>query len=361
MYVIVPIYLYKTGIPNLIHLIPKQIMPEFGTKILARLLILLITFAVYKKIMSIIFGKLQFNLKNEWIDYLTSKRWKIGYYKLLTLIVTVLNDFYTSLSKLVDYMGEVAGFLFKIFGVVLIAFLYFLVGSNINYSIFGYNLWENKILLNYINSINMDLLDLIVNLVLTVGITSIELLLLAMLLLYILVSIIKCMFPVIKCHGRMIMIDTSDVPISFIKNAIEELESFDFSDSFVQKQYKKNNITQLISYALNFFVKVDNGKKSPDFTNFCYTLWAGHLSPAARNDILFRTNGLYKKIDRLCADINSMNSPEKQDKILHDLEICLKAIENRDLSEIDPIEYEIKKSDLTFSILKVATFIGKIL
>lgn len=56
-----------------------------------------------------------------------------------------------------------------------------------------------------------------------------------------------------------------------------------------------------------------------------------------------------------------MNSPEKQDKILHDLEICLKAMESRDLSEIDPVEYEIKKSDLTSSVLKVATFISKIL
>jgi hypothetical protein len=159
-------------------------------------------------------------------------------------------------------------------------------------------------------------------------------------------------------NGR---IDTSDCPISFIKKATEELKSFNFSDNITQKQNKKNQITQLISYASNYYIKVDNKNQAIDFINFCFPLWAGHLSEAAKNDVLFRTNGLYKKIDRLCADINNMNSPEKQNKILHDLEMYLKTIEDRDLSEIDPVEYEIKKSDLTSSILKVASFLTKIL
>lgn len=350
-----------TEIPNSMPLIPRQIIPELETRVLVTLLLIALIFIIYKKVTSIIFSKLQLNLKDEWIDYLTFKGWKIGYYKQLTLTVTVLNDFYTSFSKVMDYMGEVADLLLKISGVASIVFIYFLLGSAINNSIFGYNLWENKILLNYVNNVNIDLLDLIISIVFSVGITSIELLLLAIILLYILVSLIKCMFPVIKFHGRMIMIDTSDIPISFIKNAIEKLESFDFSDSFVQKQYTKNKITELISYALNFFVKVDNGKESPDFTSFCHTLWAGHLSPATRNDVLFRTNGLYMKIDEICVKINNMNSPDDKNMIIQDLKMYLKMIEDRDLSKIEGVPYEIKKSNLTAFLIKTTVFLQKIM
>lgn len=360
MYIIVPVYLYKTGIPNLIDLIPKQLIPQFGTKVLVKFLILLITFAVYKKITSIIFGKLQFNLKNEWIDYLTFKGWKIEYYKKLALIVTVLNEFYTSFSKLMDYMDEVYKFFIKIFGTAMVVFSYFLLASYINYSIFGLNLWDNRIILNYVNNVNPDLLDLIVSLTFTLIITSLELFLMLVFYIYVLVSLVKCMFPVMKYHGR-VMIDTSDVPISFIKDAIENLESFDFSDSFVQKQYNKNKITELISFALNFFVKVNNGKESPDFTNFCHTLWAGHLSTAARNDVLFRTNGLYMKIDEICVRINNMNNPDNKDMILMDLNKYLKMIENRDLNEIEAVPYEIKKSNLTNILIKTAVFLQKII
>ncbi|WP_156151056.1 hypothetical protein [Methanosarcina sp. Kolksee] len=361
MYIIAPIYLFTEWIPNSMYSIPRQIVPNTETGALVILLLIAIIFVVYKKATSIIFNKLQFNLKNEWIDYLTFKGWKIGYYKQLALTVTVLNNFCTSFFKLMNYTGEISDVLFKVSGAALIIFFYFLLGSSINHRIFGYNLWENKILLNYANNINMDVLDLILSLVFTIVITSIELFLLVILLLYIMMYLIKCMFPVVKYHGKMVMVDASDVPISFIKSAIEKLESFDFSGNFVQRQYKKNEITELISLALNYFIKVEDGKEMPDFTNICHVLLAGHLSQAAREDVLFRTNGLYKKMDEMCAEINNMNSPDDKNKIVQDLKMYLKMIEERNLSKIERVPYEIKKSNLVDFFIRTVVFLQKII
>ena len=167
----------------------------------------------------------------------------------MSLTVTVLNDFYTSFFKVIDYMGDAGTLLMKMSSVASIIFVYFLFSSvtwaDYHKRIFGFNVSESEILRNYANHVNIELLDLASFFIYSLLITSIVLLLLVILFLFILTSLIQCMFPVIKCYGRRI-IDTSDVPISFLINAIEELESFNFSDSFVQKQYKKNQITELI-------------------------------------------------------------------------------------------------------------------
>jgi len=169
-------------------------------------------------------------------------------------------------------------------------------------------------------------------------------------------SIIKSLFPV-----KDNRVDTSDIPISFLENALWELETFDFSDDFFQKQKKKDQITQLISFALDYYIKVDDGNKNPDYTNLCYVLWSGHLSKTAKEDVLFRANGLYKKIDELCAKINIINSEEEKNAIVHDLKIYLRVIKDRDLSKIEPIPYKIKEPNLTTNLIKAFIFLQKII
>lgn len=310
--------------------------------------------------MSVIFGKLQLNLKEEWIDYLTFKGWKIKYYKHLSLWLSLLNGFCTFFSKVMNYIGDIYKFIFNVSGFFLIVFSYFLVSSVIcadfQKQFFGFDVWKSKILLNYVNSFNMELANLIAFLIYSLLLTSALLLMVGFLIFILTNSIIKSLFPVTNMR-----VDTSDIPISFIENAIEELVIFDFSDSFLQKQNKKDQITQLISFALDYFIKVDNGNKEPDYTNLCYILWSGHLSKAVQNDVLFRANGLYKKIDELCVKINNMNSEEEKNAIVHDLKMYLKVIEDRDLSNIDPVPYKIKKSNLTALLIKASIFLQKII
>jgi hypothetical protein len=361
-YVIIPIYFFTTGIPNSMPFISKQTIPDYLTRAILTLILIILIFVVYKKVTSMVFDNLCLNLKNEWVEYLTLKDRKIGYYKHLTLIVYPHQYLYNSIWKVFDYLGDAAWHIFRLSSVTLVVFVYFMIASIIwasyNERLFGLKIWENKVLLGYGNNINTDLLELITFLVYSIGITSIILFLVAIVLLYILRSVIMCCFPVIKSRGGPI-IDTSDITISFIKNAIDKLDSFNFSDDCIGKQQKRNEITQSISYALNYYVKVDNGKEDPDFTNFCYILWAGHLSPAARKDVLFRTNGLYNKLDELCAKINNMNTPDDRDAIVQGLKMYLKMIEDRDLSKIEGLPYEIKKSNLTALFTKVATFLLK--
>lgn len=359
MYVMIPYYLIFTVIPKFMLFISEQIIPEFGIIIMGKLLLIIPVFVVYKKVISTISGKLQFNLKNEWIEYLTLKGRKIKYYKFLTITGTAVQDIHTLFLKLSEYMEEVYGILFKFFVVTSTLLSYFLFSSIISTRL-GYDLWSNKIFINYVNNVSADYVDLIVAFSLSVAITFIALLMIVIIILYILESLIKCMFPVMKVNGK-ITIDTSDVLISFIESAIVELELFNFLDTFIQKQTKKYEITQLISYALNFFVKVDNGKERPDIMNFWRVLWAGHLSPAARNDVLFRANGLYKKMDELCAKINNMNSHDDKDAIVQELKMYLQMIKDRDLSKIEEVPYEIKKSNLTTFLIRAVMVLQKII
>jgi hypothetical protein len=222
-------------------------------------------------------------------------------------------------------------------------------------NITGFNVLESTTLLNYLKGFNSDLAYFLMFLFLTAMITSILLLFLGLIYYFSAILLMRCVFPVENNR-----IDTLDYPVTFIKNAIKELELFDFSVNVLQKQSKKDQTTELISYALNFFIKVDNGNKNPDYSNFCYILWSGHLSKAARNDVLFRTNGLYIEMDALCIKINNMKNPNERDVILQDLRKYLQFIEDRDLSNIDPVEYQIKKSNLTTFLVKGVSLFLKI-
>ena len=173
---------------------------------------------------------------------------------------------------------------------------------------------------------------------------------------FVIVSFLSCIFP--TENG---IFDASDIPISLIKNAIGKLETFEFSDSFAQRQAQKIQIIELMSFTLEYFIKADNGKKVRDFMNVFFALLAGQYSEAAQNDVLFRTNGLYKKMDELCAHINNMNSQEEQSRIVQDLKMYLRVIEDRDLSQIEPVKYEIKEADLTSFAINTVSTLKKIL
>lgn len=310
--------------------------------------------------MSTIFGKLQLNLKKEWIDYLTFKGWKIRYYKNLSLWLSGLNNFCSFFSKVMNYICDIYMYLMRMARFFLVVLAYFLISSVIcakyEKQFFGFDVWKSEILIDSINSFNMELANLIAFFLYSLTLTSFLLLMVGFLFALIAISIIKSLFPVIDMR-----VDTSDIPLSFMGNAFEELEVFDFTDSPLQKQKRKDQITQLISFALIYFIKVDNGNKEPDYTNFCYILWSGHLSEAVQNDILFRANGLYKKIDELCIKINNMNNEEEKNAIVHELKMYLKVIKNRDLSNIDPVPYKIKKSSLTTLLIKASIFLQKII
>lgn len=360
-YIIIPICIFLWVIdPILLSPASRQVIPINEIRFLAKLFFLYINYKIYKSVVSFIFGKLQLNLKSEWINYLTFKEWKINYYKKLSFYLNSSKDFCAIFDKITDYIGDMLRYVFYGSATLSVFFIYFVVcsvvWSNYEKRLFGFDVWNSEILLNYVKGLNIELLNLIIFLIFSIMLTLFVLGLLVFLLIFIDDSIIMCLFPL-----KDNKIDTSDVPISFIKATINNLELFNFSDSFQQGQIKKNQTTQLISIALDSYIKVDNGNRYPHYTSFCFSLWAGHFSKAAQNDILFRTNGLYEKIDEVCAKINNMNSPDERDMIVQELKMYLKFIEDKDLSKIERVPYKIKKTNLSDFLIKGVSQVLKIM
>ena len=149
-----------------------------------------------------------------------------------------------------------------------------------------------------------------------------------------------CLFPV--NNG---FVDVSDVPIYFIEMAKKQLETVDFLESSEQIQSKKNKISNLIYYSLDF-VKIDKERQYLDYMNFCYTKCNGLLSEYSIKDIRFRANGLYEKMNTTLTKINHMNCLEDKNEIITDLELYLKVIDSKDLSEIEAVDFVTKESSL---------------
>lgn len=367
-YIIIPFYIFFKAFP--IYVVPiygsyiNPIISDWEPRLLVWLLVVYVIYRIYKKVTFILFGKLKLNLKIELRNYLTHKGWKITYYKHMSGWVRDFNRYTRSLNTFIKY-----GLLALLYEILILLILsvgaLFIMLSMIFWSyyhkiIFEFDILKSEIFINYISRFNTDMGDVFIYFLTYVSFITITLIILAIVLLDLLTFFIDCIFPVTD-----LKIDASDFPISFIKKAIEELEYFEFSDSFEQRQNKKNQIVELIVYAIDIFIKVDNGSQFINGTNICYALFTRNISNTARFDVLFRTNGLYKKMDQLCAHINNMNNPEEQSRIVQELKKCLKVIEDKDLSEIDPVEYKIAYKTITDDpkspILQVLSLITKIL
>jgi hypothetical protein len=186
MYIIVPILIFDQIIdPILLLHISDQTINSFEIRVFLKILIIYIYYKVYKIAVSILFGRLRFNLKNEWINYLTFNGWKIKYYKKLLPWVNILNDFNSSFFKATDLLGDLYTLLNKASTYGLVFLVYFLgcslVCAHYEKRIFGFNVSESEILRNYAKNFNIELANLITFLVYSLILTSFTLLLLGFL------------------------------------------------------------------------------------------------------------------------------------------------------------------------------------
>ena len=90
-YIIIPICIFWWGNPVLADII-RPIISVVEIRLLVCVLANYIAYKLYKLAVSIGFGILQFNLRNEWINYLTLKGKKISYYKRITPFVEALRN-----------------------------------------------------------------------------------------------------------------------------------------------------------------------------------------------------------------------------------------------------------------------------
>lgn len=340
----------------------RPLIADLEPVLLIWMLVTYVLYRLYQKITLFIFRKLQLNLKIELRNYLTHKGWKISYYKFISRNVENCNILISSLETIIFYCSKALSYELLIILILFLGTIFILLSMSywayFHKLLFNFDIFKSQIFINYINHFNTSIANVFFYFFVYIIIVTFVFIISATILSNLFIFLVDCIFPLIITK-KMTIKDTSDFPISFIKKAIEELEEFDFSNSFEQRQIKKNLIVELIINAIDPFIKVDHGSRFICGTNVFFSLFAWNISNTARLDVIFRTNGLYKKMDELCANINIMNKPEEQSRIVQELKKCLKAIENRDLSEFDPVEFKILE-DFNPSLPQLISFIIKI-
>ncbi|MCD4800663.1 MAG: hypothetical protein K8R01_03625 [Methanococcoides sp.] len=156
--------------------------------------------------------------------------------------------------------------------------------------------------------------------------------------------------------------DTSDIPISFIEEAIKEVKSFEYNDEWDKRQYSKNKISNLISNALDF-VSIENKLwEIPREFRFHQIIVGGINNKSLRNDLLSRVNGLHRKLNNIVIDLNCMND-ENKDNIIYGLIECSNIIKNKELCSVEKVDFtETRKIYWIYeSIYKLLISLGRIL
>ena len=147
--------------------------------------------------------------------------------------------------------------------------------------------------------------------------------------------------------------DASDIPISFIDEAIKEIDQFDFSTTWEENQLKRNQISNLMNNALEFITIRDKIFGVPHGLRYYQPFIGGLKNKSSLREIVFRINGLSEKLNKIIIDLNCMDTVQKKDAIYKNLIEYSNILKNRNLQEMDRVEYsKIGIIETTIKIIK---------
>ena len=132
--------------------------------------------------------------------------------------------------------------------------------------------------------------------------------------------------------------DTSDIPISFIEEAIKELESFEYNDEWDKRQHRKNKISNLINNALDFVSIEDKIWEIPREFRYHKIMVGGINNRSSRKDVLSRVNGLHRKMNNIAIDLNCMDDKNKEN-IIHELTECSNILKNKEMCAVEKVDF----------------------
>ncbi|MCK5660827.1 MAG: hypothetical protein KAH86_05655 [Methanosarcinales archaeon] len=141
--------------------------------------------------------------------------------------------------------------------------------------------------------------------------------------------------------------DTSDIPISFIQESINELNLFEFDAEEEKRQSNKKRISNLINNALEFISIEDKIWAVPQGLRYHKIIVGGINNKSSRMDLLYRVNGLYIKLNGIIINLNCMNNIESREQISVDLKKCLEMIEDKEICAIEKVKFD--ETNNTFS------------
>jgi len=134
-------------------------------------------------------------------------------------------------------------------------------------------------------------------------------------------------------------LDASGIPISFICEAIKEIDQFEFSSTWEEKQLKRNRISNLMNNALEFIAIQQKNFGIPFFLKYNQPFIKELENEFSLKEISFRINGLTKNLNEIIIDLNYVNTIEEKEKISKNLIEFLNILQNRNLQEMERVEY----------------------
>ena len=314
--ILVPILLIYLILKFLIYLV---ILGTISFEILT--VFFLITSIVYVYMIPIIFKRLDLQPREDILNSLSRDK-KIKFYEYLTKVLKFWN-----MILLVLYLLFIISIVIIIIGLVVVV-------------------------INALKTDNSTLHDfLLVNSIMKFG-TYISAISFISFMLVALCGIIVAyiILPTNKLSG---LIDTSDIVISFIKKAIDEINSFDFSLTWNDTKRNKNKISNFINDALEYITIEDKFLGIPIGWRYDQQFIAGLGNRPAKRDILSRINSLDRELTEVVVELNCMNTVKDKENIADKLTKYLIIVETKNLCELEKSEF--KKHDLILRTIKKIT------
>jgi hypothetical protein len=270
------------------------------------LFLILVIAIVYVYCIFAILKKLDLHPPKDLRDFLSSHSLKIKFYNIIAKILKLWN-----MIVLVLFIFIVI-FLFTL----LVGFILLIINTISNSANIPEFLSNHSVITYALIGLSLSLISLI--LIVTYGILF---------------------FALIIPRNKSGLFDTSDIPISLITEAIDELNSFNFSLTREDLEQDRKNISNLI-YDASEFITVENKFFGiPLGMRYFQLFITGLKSKAAKSDILYRTNGLSERLKEIEVKLNCLKTEEDKEEIANNLIKYLDIIENKDLCEIEPVPY----------------------
>jgi hypothetical protein len=243
--------------------------------------------------------------RDDWVKLLSSRGYKVRYYNLVLKTLKLWN---ISAPVLIITL--------------LISMFVFYINSSINTSIPNPIIISENLLENPSFGPIISILIIIYMLLISIGFLGI--------------AFFALIFPGNKVSGFP---DASDMPISFLEEAIEEIGSFDFSLTWENKQLNKNRISNLMNDALEFITVRDKILGVPHGMRYYQAFIRGIKNKYSVRETLYRINGFSEKLNEFIVDLNYMNTVEDKEKISKSLLEYLIILKKRNLHNMERVEY----------------------
>lgn len=270
---------------------------------------------------------LKLNPKQNWIIFLQRIRLKIWYYKKLSTFLKIWN-----LIIIIPVL-----FLVPIVIILLAAFAYILINTDFQSITF---LLSSETITTYESVMRNISSNKIV-------VTSIEWMI-KLIIIYLGIGILgvftfSLLLPTNK-HTKEF--DTTDIPVSFIKNAIYELEEYNFESNWDDQQRSKLKVIQNIAEAMDFLTLEYKVYGIPFSIRYFSILVGDITNKNITMDIAQRLHGFNNRLEKILVKLNCMKEDDRDD-ILQNLKESINILENKNICEMEEKEigYETSLKD----------------